>query len=166
MYTQFDSSVEQVSRPAEARTEVQEEPVMAVPAGNDSDGTHAEPAQGASRDHSIAQASQASHHPLYLHKDKTEAAGMEDPCNWVAKWKECPACLIPLCYVSQNQEERKKHMIQCDGANLDFMFDPVCPNRGHCNNRDVDHWSTKFHKGAPKEDVRPITNLHNRNWLT
>ena len=45
MYTQFDSSVEQVSRPAEARTEVQEEPVMAVPAGNDSDGTHTEPAQ-------------------------------------------------------------------------------------------------------------------------
>jgi len=81
---------------------------MAVPAGNDSDGTHTEHAQGGSRDHSIAQASQASHHPLYLHKDKTEAAGMEDPCNWVAKWKECPACLIPLCYVSQNQEERKK----------------------------------------------------------
>ena len=145
MYTQFDSSVEQVSRPAEARTEVQEEPVMAVPAGNDSDGTHTEPAQGGSRDHSIAQASQASHHPLHLHKDKTEAAGMEDPCNWVAKWKECPACLIPLCYVSQNQEERKKHMIQCDGANLDCMFDPVCPNRGHCKNRDVDHWSTMFH---------------------
>ena len=53
MYTQFDSSVEQVSRPAEARTEVQEEPVMAVPAGNDSDGTHTEHAQGGSRDQSI-----------------------------------------------------------------------------------------------------------------
>ena len=89
-----------------------------------------------------------------------------DPCNWAAKWRECPACLIPLCYVSQNREERKKHMIQCDGANLDCMFDPVCPNRGHCKNRDVDHWSTMFHYDAPKEDVRPITNLHNRNWLT
>ena len=134
----------QVTMPAAAAaaalSEIQEEDVQPGSAGNVSAGNNADGAKVAppGQVHSAG----ASLHPLHLFKVKADA---EDHSNWAAQYKECPACLIPLTYVSENLELRKKHMVACDGANLDAMFDPVCPKRAACDNRDVVHWATVFH---------------------
>ena len=50
-----------------------------------------------------------------------------------------------LRYISPGLQERKEHMLNCRGTELDYMLDQLCPNRGNCHSRDVAHWATFFH---------------------
>ena len=87
--------------------------------------------------------SSSNTHPLHLHlQKKTET---EDHSNWVSQWVDCPACLMPLRYISPGLQERKEHMLNCRGNELHYMLDQLCPNRGNCHSRDVAHWGNYFH---------------------
>ena len=82
-------------------------------------------------------------HPLHLHFQKNIKT--DDPSNWVTEWVDCPACLMPLRYISPEMQERKVHILNCKGNELDYMLDQLCPNRGNCNSRDVAHCAKFFH---------------------
>ena len=101
-------------------------------------GTPAELSQGRSNGHSQPTSSATVH-------GKDEMAAIDDQGNWVMAWKNCPACLIPLGFISDVLEERRKHMVKCEGGRLDAMFDPICPNKSHCTNKDVEHWANLVH---------------------
>ena len=82
-------------------------------------------------------------HPLHLHFQKNIKT--DDPSNWVTEWVDCSACLMPLRYISPEMQERKVHILNCKGDELDYMLDQLCPNRGNCNSRDVAHCAKFFH---------------------
>ena len=52
-------------------------------------------------------------HPLHLHFQKNIKT--DDPSNWVTEWVDCPACLMPLRYISPEMQERKVHILNCKG---------------------------------------------------